>query len=122
MSSYRPEKVAEQIHKEVSQILMFNIKDPRVAGVNITAVKVARDIGSARIYFSVLDEANERKEAERGLRSAAPYIRRQLSQILRMRSVPELRFHYDESIGYGQKIDNLLRQVKVERDDSAADS
>jgi len=98
---------------------MFNIKDPRVAPVTVTGVKVARDIGSARVYFTVGDEAGERKDAERGLRSAAPYIRHELGQVLRLRFVPELRFQYDESVGYGQKIDALLRQIKDEDHDDS---
>ena len=122
MSGYRPEKVAEQIHKEASRILMHNIKDPRIATVNITAVKVSKDIGSARIYFTVLDEASDRKEAERGLKSAAPYIRREIGQVMRLRFIPDLRFHYDESVGYGQKIDELLRQVKDDLNDPAEDN
>jgi len=121
LSGYRPEKVAEQMHKEVSRLLMFNIKDPRVAPVTITAVKVSKDIGSARIYFSVRD-ANDRKEAQRGLKSAAPYIRRELGQVMRLRFIPELRFEYDESVNYGQKIDELLRQVKDDLHDSPTDN
>ncbi|MCW8860681.1 MAG: 30S ribosome-binding factor RbfA [Deltaproteobacteria bacterium] len=121
MSGFRPEKVGEQIHKEVTRLLMYNIKDPRVTPVIITGVKVSRDIGSARIYFSVSDEATERKEAERGLKSAAAYIRRELGQVMRLRFIPEIRFEYDDSIGYGQKIDALLRQVQDDLNDSSAD-
>jgi ribosome-binding factor A len=121
LSGFRPEKVGEQIHKEVTRLLMYNIKDPRVTHVIITGVKVSRDIGSARIYFSVSDEATERKEAERGLKSAAAYIRRELGQVMRLRFIPEIRFEYDDSIGYGQKIDALLRQVQDDLNDSSAD-
>lgn len=121
MSGYRPEKVAEQIHKEVTHLLMHSIKDPRVTPVIITGVKVSRDIGSARIYFTVTDEALERKPAELGLKSAAAYIRRALGQIMRLRFIPEIRFQYDESVGYGQKIDSLLRQVQEDLNDSSAD-
>ena len=112
MSSYRPEKVGEQIHKEISHLMMHGIKDPRVSPVIITGVKVSRDLSIARVYFSVSDEGAERKEAERGLKSIAPYVRRQLGQIMRMRSIPEVRFEYDSSVNYGHKIDDLLRQVK----------
>lgn len=121
MSGFRPEKVGEQIHKEVTRMLMFNIKDPRLSQVTITGVKVSRDIGSARIYFTVADEANDRKDAERGLKSAAAYIRRELGQVMRLRFIPEIRFQYDESVGYGQKIDSLLRQVQDDLNDSSAD-
>jgi len=120
LSGYRPEKVAEQILRELSQLIMFSLKDPRISGVTITDVKVARDLSIAKVFFTVTDEAEERKAAEQGLKKSAPFMRRQLSQIMRMRSVPDLRFHYDESIGYGQKIEALLRQVKDDLDDPAA--
>ncbi len=122
MSSYRPERVAEQIHKEISHLLMHGIKDPRVAPVTITGVKITRDLGLARVYFTVSGEVAERKDAERGLKSAAPFIRRQLGQIIRMRHIPDLRFEYDGSIAYGQKIDTLLRQVQNDLTDDSADS
>ncbi|MBN1956605.1 MAG: 30S ribosome-binding factor RbfA [Desulfuromonadales bacterium] len=121
MSGFRAEKVAEQIHKEVTQMLMFNIKDPRLSGVTITGVKVSKDIGSARIYFTVSDDENARKEAERGLKSAAAYIRRELSQVMRLRFIPEIRFQYDESVGYGRNIDSLLRRVQDDLNDHTED-
>lgn len=122
MSGFRPEKVAEQIHKEVTQLLMYNIKDPRVAPVIITGVKVSRDISEARIYFTVTDAKLEKKPAELGLKSAAPYIRHELSQLMRLRFIPVIKFQYDESVSYGQKIDSLLRQVRDDLNDSSADS
>lgn len=121
MSGFRAEKVAEQIHKEVTQMLMFNIKDPRLSGVTITGVKVSKDIGSARIYFTVSDDENARKDAERGLKSAAAYIRRELSQVMRLRFIPEIRFQYDESVGYGRNIDSLLRRVQDDLNDHTED-
>jgi len=122
LSSFRPERVAEQIHKEVCHLMMHGIKDPRVSSVTITGVKVTRDLSLARIYFSVSDEVNERKEAERGLKSVTPYVRRRLGQVMQMRSIPEIRFAYDSSISYGQKIDDLLRQVQNDLKDDPADS
>jgi len=122
LSSYRPERVGEQIHKEIAQMMMQGIKDPRVAPVVITGVNVSRDLSVAKVYFTVTDEASERKDAERGLKSVAPYVRRQLGQIMRMRFIPEIRFIYDSSINYGQKIENLLREVQDDLTDDSADS
>lgn len=122
MSSYRPERVGEQIHKEITRLLMFNIKDPRLAFVTLTGVQMSRDIGSAKIYFTVSDKSVDRKEAEKGLKSAAPYIRRELGKVLQLRFVPNLFFKYDESIDYGQKIDALLHQVQGDLNDSSADN
>ena len=122
MSSYRPERVGEQVYKETTRLLMYNIKDPRVASVTLTGVQMSRDIGSARIYFTVSDESIERKNAEKGLKSAAPYIRRELGRILELRFVPQIRFVYDKSIAYGQKIDALLHQVQDDLNDSPTDN
>ena len=122
MSSYRPERVGEQIYKETALLLMSNIKDPRVTPVSLTGVQMSRDIGSARIYFTVSDESTERKNAEKGLKSAAPYIRRELGKIMQLRFVPEIRFIYDKSIAYGQKIDALLHQVQDDLNDNPTDN
>ena len=122
MSSHRPERVGEQLHKEISRLLMHGIKDPRVAPVTVTGVTVTRDLSLARVYFNVSDEAAERKEAERGLKSAAPFIRRELGNIMRLRFVPQIRFEYDSSIAYGQKIESLLRQVKDDLSDDPENS
>lgn len=111
MSSFRPERVGEQILKETIMLLMERIKDPRVATVTLTGVKVSRDLSLARIYFTLSDPDN-RKAAETGLKSAAPFIRRELSQIMRLRFMPEIRFQFDESVSKGQRIDELLRQVQ----------
>ena len=117
MSSFRPERVGEQILKETSLLLLERIKDPRVAPVTLTGVKVSRDISLARIYFTVAD-LDDRKAAETGLKSAAPFIRRELSQIMRLRFMPEIRFQFDESVSKGQRIDELLRQVQGDLHDS----
>ena len=101
--------------------MMYGIKDPRVAPVVITGVTVSRDLSVAKVHFTVTDEENERKEAERGLKSVSPYLRRQLGQVMRMRFIPELRFEYDKSISYGQKIDGLLRQVQDDLKDEPSD-
>lgn len=122
MSGYRPERVAEQIHKEIAHLMMHGIKDPRVAPVVITGVQVSRDLSVAKVFFSVTDEDTERKEAERGLKSVAPFVRRQLGQLMRMRFIPDIRFEYDSSVSYGQKIDSLLRQVQDDLSDDSTDS
>ncbi len=122
MSGYRPEKVGEQILKEASELLMFSIKDPRVAAVTLTGVEVSRDISVAKIFYTLSGDAAERKEAEQGLKSVAPYIRKQLSQVMSLRFMPAIRFVYDSSVSYGQRIDELLHQVKDDLDDSSADS
>lgn len=126
MSKFRPERVAEQLHKEISQMLMQGIKDPRVALVTVTGVDVTRDLRLARVFYTVTGDEADCKGAEEGLRSSAAFVRRQLGQIMRLRYIPEIRFEYDRAVQTGRRIDELLRQVKddlVEDDsvDSSAD-
>ncbi len=117
MSSFRPERVGEQILKETTFLLLHRIKDPRVTPVTLTGVKVSRDLSLARIYFTIAD-ASERSEAVAGLKSASPFIRRELSQIMKLRFMPEIRFQFDDSISHGQRIDDLLRLVQDDLHDS----
>jgi len=123
LSKFRPERVAEQLHKEISQLLMQGVKDPRVALVTVTGVDVTRDLRLARVYYTVTGDDLERKGAEEGLRSSAAYVRRQLGQIMRLRYVPEIRFEYDRAVASGRRIDELLRQVKDDLiEDDSVDS
>ncbi len=122
MSRYRPERVGEQIHKETTRLLMYSIKDPRVSPVTLTGVQMSRDISSAKIFFTVTDEKTERKDAEIGLKSAAPFIRRELGKIMQLRFVPNIFFKFDDSIGYGRKIDELLHQVQDDLNDSSTNN
>ena len=121
MSSYRPERVGEQIFKEATRLLLYSIKDPRVTSVTLTGVQMSRDISSAQLFFTVSNEADERKDAEKGLKSAAPFIRREIGKVMKLRFVPEIRFKYDNSVNYGQKIEALLQQVQDDLNGSQSD-
>jgi len=121
VSSYRPERVGEQIFKEATRLLLYSIKDPRVTSVTLTGVQMSRDISSAQLFFTVSNEADERKDAEKGLKSAAPFIRREIGKVMKLRFVPEIRFKYDNSVNYGQKIEALLQQVQDDLNGSQSD-
>ncbi len=107
----RSEKVAEAIHEEISRLLIKGVKDPRVGMVTVTGVKVTDDLHLATVYFSVIGGEAERKGAEAGLNSARGYLRREVGRVLRMRYVPDLLFRFDESVEYGSRIENLLKQI-----------
>ncbi|MDY0269827.1 ribosome-binding factor A [Trichloromonas sp.] len=122
MEFQRSHRVAEQIHKEVSALLIKGLKDPRIGFVTITAVEVTPDLHLARIYFSAIGSDVEVKNTEKGLKSSVPYLRRELGKRLRMRYVPDLLFLFDHSLAYGNRIDTLLRQVSSEHTDDQDDS
>ena len=118
----RSDRVGEMIHKELSLIFNRGLKDPRIGFVTLTAVDVTADLSIAKVYYTVMGDEQARKETAKGLEKATPYIRRMLSQQLKMRHTPSLDFKYDTSIEYGNHIDSLLKEIENERSDDQGDS
>jgi ribosome-binding factor A len=117
----RSEKVGEAIHEIVSGLLVKGLKDPRIGFVTITAVKVTDDLRAAKIFFSVIGSEEERRATEKGLNSAARYIRNEVGKNLSMRHIPEIIFRYDETIESGDRIERLLKQIHEEEGDDTRD-
>jgi ribosome-binding factor A len=111
MASRRQRQVAELIHRELSLILLHEVRDPRLATVTLTEVRVSPDLLLARAFYSVLGEDNDKVAAKSGLESATPFLRTSLAKRVQLRSVPELIFQYDASSEYGRHIDQLLDQI-----------
>lgn len=106
--------------KELSDMLRLTLKDPRLRGVTITRVRVSDDLSFARIYYNILGGPQELEDAQAALEKATGFIRRQLKSRLDIRRIPELRFQYDDSVDYAQRIDTLLRQIGEEQTEAAA--
>ncbi len=115
MIGKRSEKVADLIRKEVSDMLLRTVKDPRVGFVTITKVKVTEDYRLARIQFSVPGSAEERERSIIGLNSARGYIRRELARRINLRYTPEILFEYDPSVEYAIHIEEVFQSLKEER-------
>src|SRR3989304_5823593 len=98
MEGKRSEKVADLIQKEVSQMLVKSIKDPRIGFVTITRVNVSEDCRLAKVYFSVAGTLGERENSVKGLDSAKGYVRKELGRRIRLRYTPEIIFQFDPSI------------------------
>ena len=115
MHGRRIDRIEEQLRIELSEIIEREIQDPRIGLTTVTAVKVSPDLRHARVFVTVLGDDTQRKKALEGLRSAASFARRSLSQRLHhMRRIPELTFDYDEAIEKGSRIEELLDQIKHE--------
>ncbi len=110
----RIEKINNAIKREVSQIIMEELKDPRLGFITITRVETTRDLSYARIYFSVLGDIGQAEKVERGLLSSAGFIRKLLGGRLRLRHIPELVFRLDKSAEYTMKILEKLEVIKDE--------
>jgi len=110
--NHRVGRLEQEIQREVNDILLKNVRDPRVEDVTITGVQVTGDLQQATIYYSLLsDLASVNQKAAKGLEAASGLIRKQLGSRLTIYKTPELKFVKDESVQYGNHIDDLLRQL-----------
>lgn len=108
--SVKTERIASNLVKEISYILMTEVKNKDINFVTITDVKLSDDLSFAKVYYTVLDE-NTKKETDKVLKSAAGFIRHELRDRVDIRQIPELRFVYDESIEYSEKIEDIIEQI-----------
>ena len=111
MSRGRPQKVADQIQRELSDLLHRELQDPRLRLVTLTAVDVAPDLSHAVVFFTCL-EASQVEPAAAALRRAGGFLRSGLARRLRLYTTPELRFRYDESVERGAHLSSLIDSVR----------
>ena len=111
MITKRLARLNEQLKREVSELVLRKVRDPRVGLVTITSVEVAGDLGSARVYVRTQDPNDELNESLAGLEAAAPFLRRELGRSLHLRRVPELRFQQDHSLDQARRIEEILSDV-----------
>lgn len=114
--SIKSERISDALIEQISYILETEVKNKDIKFVTITDVKVTNDLGYAKVYFTVLDK-EKIKETENALKSASGFIRHMLRDRVDIRQIPELNFIYDESIEYGQKIENILEEIKKDEKD-----
>ncbi len=107
----RAEKLREFVKEEVSEIIQRELKDPRIGFVSITDVEVSADLRHARVFVSVLGDAEAKTKTMAGLNSARGFIRGELGKRMQVRYTPELHFRLDESIERGTRVVSLLREV-----------
>ena len=111
MVTKRLARLNEQLKREISELVLRKVRDPRVGLVTITSVEVAGDLGSARVYVRPQDLNDELNESLAGLEAAAPFLRRELGRLLHLRRVPELRFQQDHSLDQARRIEEILSDV-----------
>ncbi len=110
--SFRPERLAEAIKKEVADLLREELKDPRIGFVTITSVEVSRDLRYANIFVSVFGEPDEQKATIEALQKAQGFIRGELGKRIRLRYTPEITFKLDLSIVRGSRLIALMNEVR----------
>jgi ribosome-binding factor A len=109
----RPERVGEEIREELGSIIAREVKDPGLGFLTVTHVRMSADLQVARVYYTTMGDEKERRETAKALARCAPFLRRQIAARVRLRRVPELHFTYDESVARGQRIEQLLQDIKA---------
>lgn len=112
--SQRTDRLDSQIRQELADLLHREMKDPRVGFATITRVETARDLGSAKVWVSIMGTDEEREATMKALTDAAPWLRRQLGGRLTLRHVPQLMIRHDNSIEAGDRVLKLLRDIENE--------
>lgn len=107
-------RINSEVHKELSQIISYEVKDPRINPfTSVTDVYVAPDLKTCKVYISVMGEQEEKDKTMEGLNNAKGMIRSLLAKRLNMRNTPELTFKLDESLDYGLKMSKLIDEVNA---------
>lgn len=104
-------RVADQIQRELADLLQNEIKDPRINQITLTAVEVTRDYAYAKIYYTTLDHQEKNGVIEKGLEHASGFLRSSLSKRINLRQVPQLIFIYDKSIERGAYLSKLIDEA-----------
>ncbi|HYD56463.1 MAG TPA: 30S ribosome-binding factor RbfA [Burkholderiales bacterium] len=110
-STGRPQRLGDQIQRELSDLLQRELRDPRVGMVTITAVDVSPDFSHAKVLFTIF-EKDKLADTVEGLRRSAGFLRSQLAKRLKLYTTPQLRFEYDESVERGDRLSRLIDSTR----------
>ena len=116
----RSDRVAEQIRRELAELIRLEIKDPRVNLVTITDVEVTPDYAHAKVFYTSLVPADQRAELDRGLKRSAGFLRREIGRRVRIHHNPELHFVFDGSVERGSHLSQLIDEAVASDDANAA--
>jgi ribosome-binding factor A len=112
MARKRVARLNEQLKRELTALLQFEVRDPRIGMVTITDVEVSPDLYHAKVYYTLLGGRDERATALEGLRAAAGFLRTEIGRRMHIRRTPELHFALDETLDHAARIEQLLREAR----------
>jgi ribosome-binding factor A len=120
----RTDRIADQIQRDLAELIRHSVKDPRVGMVTVNQVLVSKDLGYADVYVTlltiedVMEDSEEVKSTIKILNGAAGFLRSELSRLIKLRTIPQLRFHFDASVGDGRRLDSLIRRARAKDSES----
>jgi ribosome-binding factor A len=114
VSKTRAVRIAERVRKELSELLIKDINDPRLQGISITDVEVDRELAYATIYYSSIEGSTRVEEIQAGLEHAQGFLRSELAQRIELRVFPRLRFRYDPTFERAENIERLFASLETD--------
>ncbi|PRB79872.1 30S ribosome-binding factor RbfA [Pseudomonas sp. MYb185] len=119
----RTQRVADQMQRELALLIQREVRDPRVGMITVTAAEVSRDLAHAKIFITLMGEASDEDIALNlaALKDAAGFLRVQLGRVMKLRSIPQLHFHYDESVRRGVHLSSLIERAVAQDRQHARD-
>ena len=118
---FRPNRVADQIRAEISQMLAREVHDPGIGFITLTRVEVSPDLQLARVYYTTIGTESQRKATVKALRRATPFLHYQIGKRMRLRRVPVLEFFFDKTVEHQARVEELIREIH-EADAERADT
>jgi ribosome-binding factor A len=113
MSKIRQQRTAEQIQIILSELFQRHMQDPRLQGLTVTQVMIDRELQHANVYVNALGDESMQADVEQALTKAAGFLRKELAARMRIRSIPQLHFHWDFSLAYAAEVDQILENLEI---------
>ncbi len=110
----RADRVGDLILREIADLLMTRVKDPRVKKTTVTGISVSKDLRYAKVFYSLIGSEQEILEAQKGLESATGFIKREIGLRMELRSMPDIVFRHDPSLAEGDHMEKLFQRLKAE--------
>lgn len=121
-NSIKNTRINQEVLKELNVLISSEVKDPRIALMTtVTAVEVASDLKTAKVFVSVLGDEDSKKETIKGLKSASSFLRSSLARNLNLRNTPELKFYIDDSLEYGMRMSRLIDSLDIKHEEPEED-
>jgi len=110
----RNARLEGELRAVFADLLLHDMKDPRLANVTVSAIRLSAERTHAKVYFSVIGDVERERQAADGFAAAAPFMRRELGRRMRLRAIPTFEFHRDTSYEYGDRMERLFERLKTE--------
>ena len=117
MSKIRQERTAEQIRMILSDLLNREVSDPRLQDLTVTRTLIDRELQVADVYLNALGDETREEDVMPALKKAGGFLRHELAQRMDLRTVPELRFHWDPTLAYAEEVDQILSELDIPEDE-----